>query len=255
MTLSHDVAGNGPAVILLHSMVCDRRMWDPQMTALADAGFRVVRCDLRGFGQTPMPDRPHNNAQDVADLLDLLGIERAALIASSGGGRVALEFAARWPKRVTSLALLCTDLAGHEPSAELRAFGEREDTLLEAGDIAGATELNLDTWLTSPHAGDAIREQVRQMQTHAFEVQLAAAEEFEPIRVDTDLSAVTAPSLVVAGGHDLTDFRQIAAELSARLPGSRHLELAWAGHLPSMERPDILNPVLIDFLQGQLAPR
>jgi pimeloyl-ACP methyl ester carboxylesterase len=227
-------------------------MWDPQMPVLVNAGYRVVRCDLRGFGETPVPDRPQNNAQDVTDLLDLLGIEHTALIAASGGGRVALEIAARWPQRVTSLALLCTALAGHEPSVELRTFGDREDALLEAGDIAGATELNVDTWL-GPHADGATREKVRQMQRHAFEVQLAVVEEFEPIRGETDLSAITAPSLLIAGSHDFADFRQIAAELSDQLADARHLELAWAGHLPSLERPDALNPVLIDFLHETLA--
>ncbi|MEV7966403.1 alpha/beta hydrolase [Sphaerisporangium sp. NPDC088356] len=248
MTISHDVAGSGPAVVLLHSTVCDRRMWDPQMAALVDAGHRVVRCDLRGFGETPMPDRPYNDAQDVTDLMDLLGIEHAALIGASGGGRVALEIAARWPKRVTSLALLCTALRGHEPSAELRAFGEREDTLLEAGDIAGATELNVETCI-GPHADEATREKVRQMQSHAFEVQLAAAEEFGPIRAETDLSAITAHTLLISSSHDIADFRQIAVRLSDELADARHLELPWAGHLPSMERPDELNPVLIDFLR------
>jgi 3-oxoadipate enol-lactonase len=254
MALSHDVAGDGPPVVLLHSTVCDRRMWDPQMPALVNAGYRAVRCDLQGFGQTPMPDRAYDNARDVTDLLDLLGIERAALIGSSGGGRVALEIAARWPRRVTALALLCTALAGHEPSAELRAFGEREDALLEAGDIAGATDLNVDTWL-GPQADQATRAKVRQMQRHAFEVQLAATEEFPPIRAEIDLAAVTAPTLLISGAHDLTDFRHIAAELSDRLAEARHLELAWAGHLPSVERPDEVNQMLIDFLRGALARR
>ncbi|HEY2791503.1 MAG TPA: alpha/beta hydrolase, partial [Micromonosporaceae bacterium] len=105
MALSYDVAGSGPTVALLHSTVCDRTMWDPQMPALVEAGYHVVRCDFRGFGGTPAPDRPYNDAQDVTDLLDLLGIDRVALIAASGGGRVALEIAARWPRRVASLAL------------------------------------------------------------------------------------------------------------------------------------------------------
>src|SRR5215217_983512 len=133
MTLSYDEAGSGPTVVLLHSMVCDRRMWDPQVPVLTGAGYRVVRCDLRGFGDTPVPDKPYNNAQDVVDLLDLLGVQHAALIGSSGGGRVALEVAARWPRRVTSLALLCTAVAGHEPSTELATYGDREEVLLEAG--------------------------------------------------------------------------------------------------------------------------
>jgi 3-oxoadipate enol-lactonase len=253
VTLTHDVAGIGPAVLLLHSSVCDRRMWDPQMPALVDAGYHVVRCDRRGFGDTPAPERPYDDAQDVIDLLDLLGIEQAALIGSSGGGRVALETAARWPERVTALTLLCTAWAGHEPSAELRAFGEREDALIEAGDIAGATEHNVDTWL-GPHADEASREKVRQMQRHAFEVQLAAGE-VASIKVATGPAAIAAPTLLVSGGHDLVDFRDIAATLAGRLANARHLELAWAGHLPSLERPDAVNPMLIDFLREALTAR
>ncbi|MFC7548122.1 alpha/beta fold hydrolase [Plantactinospora sp. GCM10030261] len=247
MTLAHDVVGDGPTVTLLHSTAGDRRMWDPQLPALVDAGWRVLRCDFRGYGETPVPDRPHNDAQDVADLLDRLGVERTALVAASGGGQVAVEFAARWPARVTALALLATALAGHHPGAELRAFGDREDELLAAGDVAGATELNVETWL-GPHADEATRDKVRRMQRHAFEVQLAAEEEFEPIRVVTDPATITAPTLLVAGAHDLADFREIAADLSTRIPGARHVELDWAGHLPSLERPDAVTPLLTDFL-------
>lgn len=232
-------------MVLVHSTVCDRRMWDPQVPVLADAGHRVVRCDLRGFGRTPVPDRPYDNAGDVLDLLERLGIGATALIAASGRGRVALEVAARRP--VTSLVLLCTALAGHQAGAELRAFNEREDALLEAGDVAGATELNVSTWL-GPAADTATREKVRQMQRHAFDVQLAAAEEFEQVKVEFDLGAISAPTLLVSGGHDLPDFRQIAARLADRLADARHVELAWAGHLPSMERPDAVHPLLIDFL-------
>jgi 3-oxoadipate enol-lactonase len=253
MTLSHDVAGNGPAVVLLHSSVGDRRMWDPQMPALVAAGYRVVRCDLRGFGETPAPNGPYDNAQDVIDLLDLLGIENAALIGSSAGGRVALDVAARWPERITALALLCTAWTGHQPSAELRAFGEREDELIDGGDIAGAVELNVDTWL-GPHADEATRAKVRQMQRHAFEVQLAGGQAAST-RVTTDLAAITAPTLLISGDHDMADFRDIAEALSDRLADARHLDLAWAGHLPSLERPAAVNPVLIDFLRAAPAVR
>ncbi|ORT60841.1 alpha/beta hydrolase [Streptomyces sp. CB03238] len=249
MTISHDVAGDGPVVVLLHSGVCDRRMWDPQWPALIAAGHRVVRCDFRGFGRTPAPDRPHNDAEDVLDLLDALGIERATLVASSYGGRVALEIAARRPDRVSSMALLCPALPGHEPSAELRAFGAREDALLEAGDIAGAVELNVDTFL-GPEADEATREAVRGMQRNAFDVQLAVTEEFGRITVDFDLSAIKAPSLVLSGAHDLADFRQIAAGLPDVLTDARHVELPWAGHLPSVERTSAVTDLLIDFLRG-----
>ena len=65
---------------------------------------------------------------------------------------------------------------------------------------------------------------------------------------DGDLSAIRAPSLVVSGGHDLADFRQIAAELSGLLTGASHVDLPWAGHLPSLERPADVTAMLVDFL-------
>ncbi len=243
MTLLHDVAGDGPAVVLLHSSVCDRRMWDPQWQALVDAGYRVVRPDFRGFGESPVADGPYGNADDVFDLLAALGITRAALVGASYGGKVALEMAARRPEMVTALVLLCSAMQGHPASDELQAFDEREDALFEAGDVAGAVELNVGTWL-GPEAGDAVREHVRRMQRHAFDVQLAAAEEFAPSRPEVDPTLITAPCLTVSAGHDFADFREIAALLAERIPGARHHELPWAGHLPNLERPDEITELL-----------
>jgi 3-oxoadipate enol-lactonase len=250
MTLSYDQAGNGSPVLLLHSTACDRRMWDAQIPALTESGYCAIRCDLRGFGQTPMPLSAYNNAQDVIDLLDALGVAETAVIASSGGGRVALEVAARWPQRVSKMVLLCSAMAGHEASAALEAFGEKEDALLEAGDVAGATDLNVRTWV-GPEADDATREKVRQMQQHAFEVQLAPGDpEPEQIRVEYSLTTITAPTLVVSGEHDLPDFRVIAETLTSTLPRAQHVHLDWAGHLPSLERPDRINPLLLEFLSN-----
>jgi hypothetical protein len=92
------------------------------------------------------------------------------------------------------------------------------------------------------------------MQRHALEVQLAAAEEYEPVEVAVDLRAITAPSLVVAGAKDVPDFRLIAAELAGLLPAARLVELPWAGHLPTLERPQELSAMLVAFLPETLRP-
>ena len=251
MTLSWDESGAGSPVLLVHSTVCDRRMWAPQMPALAAAGYRAIRCDLPGFGDTPPPTGPYDNAAEVAGLLDTLGVDRATLVGSSGGGRVALEFAARWPHRVTALALICTAVPGLVPGPELQAFAASEDEALEAGDLDAATELNVRRWL-GPAADDQARAAVREMQRHAFEVQLAA-EDQPPIRVAVDPSAVTAPTLLVSGDHDLPDFQEIAADLAGRLPSASHVRLGWAGHLPSLESPERFNPLLLGFLSEHVA--
>jgi 3-oxoadipate enol-lactonase len=108
--IAYDVAGTGSVLVLLHSTVCDRRMWDPQWPVLADAGYRVVRCDFRGFGQTPVPAGPSNDAEDVLAVLGELGVAgefgggAVALVGSSYGGKVAWRSppagrsgSARWP--------------------------------------------------------------------------------------------------------------------------------------------------------------
>ena len=253
MMLSHDVAGEGPAVVLLHSGVCDRRMWEPQWRPLVEAGYRVVRCDFRGFGDSPVADRPYSDAEDVAQLLATLGAEAAVLVGSSYGGTVALEAAARWPDMVSALVLLCSGSPGHTPSDALRSIGEQEDALVTAGDTAGAVELMVETWL-GPEADDTARDQLRLMQRHAFEVQLAAgaedAEEFWQPTSEVDLSRIEVPCLAVSGGHDMADFREIAARLPEQLKGARHLELPWAGHLPGLERPDAVRTLLTEFLRG-----
>ncbi|MER6299473.1 alpha/beta fold hydrolase [Kitasatospora sp. NPDC001539] len=252
MIISHDVSGAGPAVVLLHSSVCDRRMWDPQWQPLVDAGYRVVRCDFRGFGDTPLADAPYSASADVLSLLDHLGIETAAFVGASYGGRIALTVAALRPAAVSVLALLCAAKPGHQPSDALLALDAEEEELLEAGDIDGAVELNVRTWL-GPEADEPTRELVRRMQRHNFEVQLAAT--VGPQKEDVDLARVTAPTLAVGGAHDVPDFREIAASLPALLPNARHQELPWAGHLPNLERPAEVTELLKAFLQESLAGR
>lgn len=246
--LAHDVQGDGEPLLLIHAGVCDRRMWEPQWRALTER-FTAIRCDLRGFGETPLPAEPFNPADDVVALLDQLGLERVSVIAASFGGRVALELAATWPQRVEQLVLLCGEWEDVERDPELESFGEEEDRLLSEGDIDGATELNVQTWV-GPEASDEVRSLVRTMQRHAFEVQLAAGDdaEFKPREVDP--AAIEASTLLVSGGRDFAHFREVAAELEARIPEAERVELDWAQHLPSLERPRRVTRLLLHRVAG-----
>lgn len=247
--LHHTVTGSGPAVVLVHAGVADGRMWDATRDALADA-WTVVVPDLRGFGDSPVPPadaEPWSNSGDVLDLLDHLGIAEAAVVGASFGGRVAIEVAATAPDRVTRLVLLAPSVAGMEPSETRRAFGDDEDALLEAGDVEGATELNVRTWL-GPEADDTARALVHDMQKLAFEVQLAADPDAEPQPVDADPSRIIAPTTIVVGAHDLPDFARVARYLRDTIPTTELVELDWAGHLPTLERPDETVALVSDAL-------
>lgn len=244
-------SGHGPVVMFLHSGVTDLRQWDPQCEELS-ARFRVVRCDRRGWGRSPLPttsdSASYSDAGDVVGLLDELGIEETVLVGSSAGGLVAQQIASAWPERVSRLVLLCADAEGVEPTPALQTFAEREEDYLRAGAIREAVELNVTTFL-GPDASAETRDLVREMQRNAFELQLVAGDSVpcEPGPV-IDLTRVTMPVYVVSGSRDLDYFALTADSLAKQLPNVQRVVLPWAGHLPNLERPNEVNTLLADML-------
>jgi 3-oxoadipate enol-lactonase len=249
--LHYEIAGQGAAVVLLHSGVTDLRQWDPQWADLS-ARYRVVRFDRRGWGRSPLPyaaaSASYTDAGDVVGLLDELGIEQAALVGSSAGGLIAQQIASARPDRVSRLVLLCADAEDVEPTAAIRSFGEREDKYLEEGAVDEAVELNVQTFL-GPDASGETRDLVRAMQRNAFEIQLAAGDDVprEPGWA-IDPKQITMPAFVVSGDRDLDYFTLAADSLAQRLPDARRIVLPWAGHLPNLERPDAITTLLLTAL-------
>src|ERR1700736_5322678 len=102
-----DSGGAGVPVVLLHGFPLDRTVWDEQLAALAAAGARAIAIDLRGCGESEPSDGPalmEALAGDVAGVLDVLNVERAALVGHSIGGYVALAFFRMYEERVSGPA-------------------------------------------------------------------------------------------------------------------------------------------------------
>ncbi len=242
--LTFDIAGIGRPVLLLHAGVANRQMWQPQWSGLA-MSHQLVRCDLRGFGQTPMP--PVSGWSDAVDLLELLneiGIDQVAVVGASYGGRVALELASVAPQRVSQLVLLSPAYRGGPSGADADEFEASEGDLLDDGNVEGAVALNVNTWL-GPEASFSVREQVAAWQRHTFAVQLAADDDIDSVRPDVDAARIAIRTLIVSGGHDLNHFRGVARHLAEVMPDARLVELDWAGHLPSLERPAEVTELLL----------
>jgi 3-oxoadipate enol-lactonase len=236
MPLHHLVTGAGPPLVLLHSTAADSRQWNAQRGPLGEQ-WTVITPDLRGYGASPPARAAYSDVGDVLAVLDHLGIEKAGMVGSSGGGRVALQIASAAPDRVSALLLLCAAADGIEPTGDLVAFAAQEDALLERGDVVGATELNVATWL-GPEADLAARAHLYRMQEHAFRVQLAAGENTWLTPYEVDPAVIDAPTTVVYGGHDLQFFQVTARHLAETMPRAELVELPWAGHLPNLERPE-----------------
>ena len=89
--LYYEIAGTGPAVVLLHPGNLDRRIWDEQFQLFAER-YRVIRYDVRGHGKSAQPTRPYSDTEDLFQLLQLLQIKKASLVGLSLGGRISIDF-------------------------------------------------------------------------------------------------------------------------------------------------------------------
>jgi 3-oxoadipate enol-lactonase len=243
MSLHREIRGEGPPLLLLHAGGLDGRMWDELAQRIEDR-FTLVIPDLPAHGRTPLPPGLFATAEEVVALLDELGIERAAVVGNSYGGRVALQLAAIAPERVAALVLLASSLPEFERSPELKAFVDEENALWDAGDVDGLVELNVRTWVRDPAVAEFAAEMIRT----ACELQSGLKEDPErPVAVD--LGAIAAPTLAVSAGRDFVDFARIADRVAAEVPGAQRADVPDAGHMIPLERPDETAELLVAFLE------
>ena len=252
MTIAYEAHGDGSAVLLVHEGVADRRMWRGQVPVLARE-HRVVAVDLRGFGETPHASGPFSHVDDLREVLDETGIDRATVVGGSLGAKVALELARTHPERVEGLVLCPPVLPGWEWSERVRRGWQEGQEAFEAGDLDRATEVDVQLWVVGPRrdpdAVDAeVRDLVRTMQRRAFEL----PEPDPPPEPAPDpavrLADVRAPTLVVVGDEDVEDFLAMADTVAAGIPGARKVVVEGAAHVVALEKPEEFNRALLDFL-------
>lgn len=258
--LWYDEAGSGPPLVLIHEAVADSTMWDDHVPALAER-FRVIRYDLPGFGRSPLPPGPLSFVGDLVALLDRLGVEEAAVVGVSMGGRIALELALQHPERVEALVLVAPGLPGREQSEALARADDEEERLVELGDVEGAAQLAVRVWLDGPRRSPdqvdpAVRERALEMNRRAYAVQIpayACPEQPGPVeRLDPPaaerLDEVSAPTLVVVPELDHEGIIEVCEVLAAGIPGARKVVFEGVAHMLPMERPDEFTRVVLDFL-------
>jgi 3-oxoadipate enol-lactonase len=248
VALPHDERGRGEAIVLIHAGVADRRMWAEHLEPLAGAGYRVVAVDLPGFGDAPAEATPPWSA--VVNTLDELGIERAALVGNSFGAGVALRTAVVAPERVSALVLVSALAPGREPSAQLTAVWEAETAAFDSDGFEAAVQAVVEAW-TLPDATPELRERIATMQRRVYELdEPDLPQPTDPLEQDpAALQALTMPTLILYGVHDMSDFRDGAAELANQISGSRQAVLEGAGHLAPLETPRSLREHVLGFLK------
>lgn len=248
--------GNGPALLLLHGFTGSGATWQP----FDWPGFEIVAVDLPGHGESDKPARAERYRmerclEDLVALLDELGVERAAVLGYSMGGRVALHLALHAPERLWALVIESAS-PGIESEAE-RAERRRSDGELADSIMRDGVAPFVDRWQAIPLfasqsrlSADA-RERLRQQRLRNDAAGLAnslrglGAGEQQPVY--DRLDEIATPALLLAGADD-AKYRAIAERTAGALPNARLQIVPEAGHAVHLEQPQAFSAAVREFL-------
>ncbi len=243
--LWYDEAGSGDAVLLLHGGLGDSGLWEPVVPFLAER-FRTIRTDLRFYGRSTGPAVPWSWQDDAIGVLDELGVERAALVGLSLGGKLALDVALAHPERLWAVVGVAPALGGHAGNAYTEEHEARYEAAEAEGNLEAAMEIDLEVW--APLGAD---ERIRQL-WHATPDANGVPPGIEPLDppgapAKERLAELAVPALVVTAKHDPPGMREIGPLVARDASGARHVELD-SDHYVTLREPELLSRVLLEFL-------
>jgi pimeloyl-ACP methyl ester carboxylesterase len=253
--LSYEVAGDGEAVVLIHSGITDSRSWDPQFAEFARR-FRVVRYDMRGFGQSDVSHGEYSARADLEAVMVAAGIERAALVGVSMGSSLALDFALEHPERVGALVMVGPGISGRDRSEAFKTLMDEVDRIFEHKGLDATIEREMEIWLYGK--GRVAADVDAKVRAAVFKM-----DRYNSARFPDDLKArpldppaiarlgeVAVPTLIVVGDRDVADVFDAADRLESGIAGAQRVVMEGTAHVPNMEQPEAFNRIVLDFLKG-----
>jgi 3-oxoadipate enol-lactonase len=238
---------DGPVLLLSNSLGTDLGMWSPQIPSLA-ARYRVLRYDSRGHGRSEAPEGPYTIdmlGQDAVAVLDAAGVKRALFCGLSKGGMVGQWLGVNAPNRVGRLVLANTAAFIGAPEV----WNQRIETVRAQG-MAAIVPGVIDRWFTKPfqeRAPDSvarIRDMLLATDPEGYAACCAAVRDMDQRQA---ISAISLPTLVIAGRHDLATSPEQGRLIADTIPGARFLELD-AAHLSNIEAEAAFTRALLEFL-------
>lgn len=239
--LFHSAHGpeDAPVVVLLHALATHSALWQPQLPAWASR-FRVICVDLPGHGRSPVwPEvcTLREYAHALAQLLNTLGIRRAALVGLSLGGMVAQAFAIEWPERTWALVLAHTS-ARTEPAAQA-LWRTRLQQAADEG-LAAQVPAILGRWFPAAFAASSpltlrwVATQITATSAAGYAAAIRAIQQLDHLEL---LPLITAPTLVVAGELDMAAPPAMARLMVERLSAATLVTLPETGHIGNVQSP------------------
>src|SRR2546421_12636916 len=256
INIGYDDHGIGQPVLFLHAFPLNRSMWSGELVALLqEERYRLVALDWRGFGESDITSNistMEQFADDVAGLMDVLGMQDAILCGLSMGGYVAFAFLRKYPQRVRGLIL--ADTRPGADTAEGRANRENVARVAETQGTGAIANLQLPKLISenTRQQHPEVEARIRQMINAATPQGIAAASRGMAQRQDsTDLLAsITCPTLVIVGERDVLTPPAVAQDYAAKIPNAQCIIIPSAGHLSNLEQPEAFHQAISGFLQS-----
>jgi len=254
--LAMDDEGAGPPIVLVHSAIVNRRSWDALTPLLVRAGYRVIRYDMRGFGESTAQAVEFSPRADLLAVMDARGVGKAVVVGNSWGAMTALETVIEAPDRFAALVWLGGGVGGFGggKTPEEQALMDAEGKAEEDGDPDLAAELDARIWVDgvghSPERAPAgVRAAMKRMDRELLEPGREFGTPKHPDRRANDrLGDLTVPVLAIIGELDTSGTRAAARRLADGAPNVRLESWPDVAHMVAMEAPDRVAAVLMDFL-------
>ncbi|TDR89684.1 3-oxoadipate enol-lactonase [Enterovirga rhinocerotis] len=254
VTLNYRIDGppDAPVIAFSNSLGTTLAMWDAQVAALS-GGFRCLRYDTRGHGQSSLPRGKFSVevlAEDLAALMEGLGIGHAHVVGLSLGGMTGQALAAARPDLVDRLILVAT--SSYLPPVDL--WLDRAQ-MVRARGMGSVAENVVGRWFTplNQTSDGALATRRRLEEEISPEGYAACCEAIGAMDLRERIGAVTAPTLVISGGADPSTPPIMGEEIAARIPGAEFIVVPETAHMIAVERAETLNGLILSFLGGSAA--
>ncbi len=251
-TFNCRVDGNGgPWLMLSHGLATDLTMWDELTDALKDR-YRVLRYDARGHGGSPATEGDYMLDMLVADavgILDMLGIAQCHFGGLSMGGMVTIGMLLDHPTRVRSAIIADSR---HTTTPEFTAAWHARAEEVRRGGVEAVVASTVSRWSSAglaarnPAVIARMQAMIRRTSADGY---CGCAAALAQLNYGHRLGEIGAPTLLICGTEDHGAPPENTRQMHVAIKGSRFLAIEQAGHISNIERPEVFNAAVVDFLK------
>jgi pimeloyl-ACP methyl ester carboxylesterase len=249
--LYYEECGSAPqAVVLVHDGVLHSAAWDE---VWPDFGkhFHTILYDRRGYGRSPAATEGYYATDDLAAILRHLKLQRVAIVGSSHGGEISINFTLDHPEMVQQLVLVGAVVGGMPYTKHFLERGEALGKPLEKGDIKGAIAAATKDKYLIAQGNDAAKRRMADILS-ASPQDLTHPEMELPVKPGLPrLGEIHIPTLLLVGDADIPDVHAHAGAIQAGIPRARRVVIGDVGHLMYLEKPAEFSRIVIEFLENQ----